>query len=82
MSEEEPIRRNRGHGRTAGLRAELQVARPPLAGIIEGLQHDLEQQDLAARGPREVEALLADYQRRESLMKAVDASASAHGSMR
>jgi hypothetical protein len=58
------------------LRAELLLARPPLAGIKEGLEHDLEQQDLPPEGRAEVEALLADYQRRESLMQALDAHAS------
>lgn len=59
------------------LRAELLEARPPLAGIAEGLRHDLEQQDLPPEARTEVEALLADYQRRESLMLALDARASA-----
>lgn len=58
------------------LRAELVEARPPLNGIIEGLRHDLEQQDLEPRDRTEVEALLADYQRRESLMQTADARAS------
>lgn len=58
------------------LRAELQAARPPLAGIIEGLQHDLEQQDLLPDERAEVEALLADYQRRENLMLVADQLAS------
>lgn len=58
------------------LRAELQAARPPLAGIMEGLVHDLEHKDLEARDRTEVEALLADYQRRENLMQALDAHAS------
>lgn len=62
---------------TAALRTELQAARPPLAGIIEGLQHDLEHQDLLPEQRSEVEALLADYERREARMKALDASASA-----
>jgi hypothetical protein len=58
------------------LRVELQAARPPLDGIMEGLQHDLEQQDLPPEGRTEVQALLDDYRRRESLMQAVDAHAS------
>jgi hypothetical protein len=59
------------------LRAELLLARPPLAGIIEGLQHDLEQQDLLPEARAEVQGLLADYQRRESLMVGLDSRASA-----
>jgi hypothetical protein len=58
------------------LRAELLLTRPPLAAIAEGLRHDLEQQDLEPRDRAEVEALLADYQRREALMQTVDARAS------
>jgi hypothetical protein len=58
------------------LRAELQAARPPLVGIMEGLRHDLEQQDLEPRDRAEVEALLADYMRREDLMMSLDAHAS------
>lgn len=58
------------------LRAELFLARPPLAAIPEGLRHVLEQQDLSDDTRAEVQALLADYQRRESLMQAVDAHAS------
>lgn len=58
------------------LRAELLAARPPLAAIAEGLRHDLEQQDLPPEARTEVEALLADYERRESLMLALDAHAS------
>jgi hypothetical protein len=58
------------------LRAELLEARPPLAGIMEGLQHDLGQLDLPPEVRAEVEALLADYLRRESLMQTADARAS------
>jgi hypothetical protein len=58
------------------IRAELLLSRPPLAAIAEGLVHVLEQQDLEPRDRAEVQALLADYQRRESLMQAVDAHAS------
>jgi hypothetical protein len=58
------------------LRAELLLARPPFGGIMEGLAHDLEQKDLEPRDRIEVEALLADYQRRISLMQTVDARAS------
>lgn len=43
---------------------------------MEGLQHDLEQRDLEPRDRTEVEALLADYQRREALMQTLDAHAS------
>jgi hypothetical protein len=59
------------------LRAELLLARPPLAAIAEGLRHDLEQQDLLPEERAEVQALLTDYQRRESSMQALDALASA-----
>lgn len=65
---------------TAGLealRAELQAARPPFDGIMEGLAHDLEQADLQPEARAEVQALLDDYQRRESLMLTLDARASA-----
>jgi hypothetical protein len=58
------------------LRAELLLARPPLAGIAEGLRHMLGQADLLPEVRVEVEALLAGYQRRETLMLDVDARAS------
>jgi hypothetical protein len=64
---------------TAGLealRAELVKARPPLGAIIEGLRHDLEQQDLSPEDRAEVQGLLNDYLRRESLMTTADARAS------
>jgi hypothetical protein len=57
------------------LRAELQAARPPLDEIREGLQHDLEQRDIPDH--REIEGLLGDCVRRESLMQTLDARASA-----
>ena len=59
------------------LRAELQAARPPLAAIIEGLQHDLEQKDLPPEYLAEVQALLDEYKRIESMMLTLDARASA-----
>lgn len=59
------------------LRTELQLARPPLDGIIEGLQHDLEQQDLLPEQRSEVQGLLDDCERRVARMKALDAIASA-----
>jgi hypothetical protein len=58
------------------IRAELLLSRPPLAAIAEGLVHVLEQQDLEPRDRTEVQALLADYQRREAKMQALDALAS------
>ena len=54
------------------LRAEVQLAGPPLAAIVEGLRHDLEQQDLQPEDRAEVQALLADYERRESLLISVE----------
>lgn len=59
------------------LRAELQAARPPFDGIMEGLAHDLEQQDLPPEARGEVQGLLTDFQRRLALMQAVDTHASA-----
>ena len=59
------------------LRAEAQQAGPPLAAIVEGLRHDLEQQDLPPEARSEVQALLADYERRESLLISVDTTAHA-----
>lgn len=54
------------------LRAEAQQAGPPLVAIAEGLRHDLEQQDLPPEARSEIQALLADYERRESLLVSVD----------
>jgi hypothetical protein len=59
------------------LRAELLLARPPFDGIMEGLAHDLEQQDLPPEARGEVQGLLTDFQRRLALMQALDAHASA-----
>lgn len=61
----------------AAQRAELQAARPPFDGIMEGLAHDLEQQDLPPEARGEVQGLLADFQRRLALMQTLDAHASA-----
>lgn len=58
------------------LRAELIKERTPLGAIIEGLRHDLEQQDLSPEDRSEVQGLLTDYLRRESLMSTTDARAS------
>jgi hypothetical protein len=58
------------------IRAELLEARRPFDGIMEGLRHHLEPKDLEPRDRAEVEALLADYQRRERLMVDLDARAS------
>ena len=59
------------------MRADLLAARVPFDGIMEGLRHYLEQQDLEARDRTEVEALLGDFQRRLGLMQSLDAHASA-----
>lgn len=58
------------------LRAELFKERAPLGAIIEGLRHDLEQQDLSPEQRGEVKGLLEDYLRRELLMQTADARAS------
>jgi hypothetical protein len=58
------------------LRAELLLARPPLAGIIEGLEHDLGQKDLPPEALAEVQALLDEYKRLEESMLTLDARAS------
>jgi hypothetical protein len=57
------------------LRAELVKERAPLASIIEGLHHDLKQEDLSPDDRTQVQELLEDYVRRESLMDTTDARA-------
>ncbi len=59
------------------LRDELQLAWPPLDAIIEGLEHDLEQEDLLPEQHTEVQGLLDDCVRRETFMRRLDDLATA-----
>lgn len=50
------------------LLTDLAEERPDILSIIEGLGHDLEQKDLLPATVKEVQKLLANYQRRNGIM--------------